>query len=78
MGAIAVASLREHDAEEGMQITKVAERLLVLFWPQGIDRIFLESPGCNQFLIRPTSTLMPFLIPGCSILGIHPCSGNFT
>ncbi len=50
MGAIAVASLREHDAEEGMQITKVAGTAFsIVLAPKGIDRIFLESPGCNQF-----------------------------
>ncbi len=50
MGAIAVASLREHDAEEGMQITKVSGTAFsIVLAPKGIDRIFLESPGCNQF-----------------------------
>ncbi|HCB90086.1 MAG TPA: hypothetical protein DEP71_12500 [Porphyromonadaceae bacterium] len=50
IGTIAIASLKKYDAAEGTQITNVSTTAFsIVLAPKGIDRIFLESPGCNQF-----------------------------
>lgn len=50
IGTIAIASLNKHDAAEGIQITKASGTAFsIVLAPRGTDRIFLESPGCNQF-----------------------------
>lgn len=50
IGTIAIASLKKYDAAEGTQITNVSGTAFsIVLAPKGIDRIFLESPGCNQF-----------------------------
>ena len=50
IGTIAIASLNKYDATEGIQITNVSGTAFsIVLAPKGIDRIFLESPGCNRF-----------------------------
>lgn len=49
IGKIAELQLKEHGVFEG--IVKIAEAdtaFSIVIAPMGIDRIFLESPGCNQ------------------------------
>jgi sugar/nucleoside kinase (ribokinase family) len=49
IGVIAEASLNKYGAAEGIQKTKTSGTAFsIVLAPQGIDRIFLESPGCNQ------------------------------
>lgn len=50
IGTIAIASLNKYGAAEGIQMTKVSGTAFsIVLAPKGIDRIFLESPGCNRF-----------------------------
>lgn len=49
LGKIARERLQKHDLLDGMQITsKAGTAFSIVLAPPGIDRIFLESPGCNQ------------------------------
>ncbi|MEI6048059.1 MAG: carbohydrate kinase family protein [Bacteroidota bacterium] len=49
MGKIAIEWLDKYDLAEGIKITdKAGTAFSIVIAPPGIDRIFLESPGCNQ------------------------------
>jgi len=49
IGKIAIEWLDKYNLSEGITITdKAGTAFSIVIAPQGIDRIFLESPGCNQ------------------------------
>ena len=49
IGKIAIEWLDKYNLSEGIKITsKAGTAFSIVFAPPGIDRIFLESPGCNQ------------------------------
>lgn len=48
VGNIALESLKKYNLSEGIKITKQAGTAFgIVITPPGIDRIFLESPGCS-------------------------------
>ncbi len=50
MGEIVKDWFEKHNISEGIKTTKKAGTAFsIVIAPPGIDRIFLESPGCNQF-----------------------------
>jgi len=49
IGKIAIEWLNKYNLSDGMKTTnKAGTAFSIVIAPQGIDRIFLESPGCNQ------------------------------
>jgi sugar/nucleoside kinase (ribokinase family) len=49
IGKIAIEWLDKYDLSEGIRMTdKAGTAFSIVIAPPGIDRIFLESPGCNQ------------------------------
>lgn len=49
MGKIAIEWFEKYDISEGIQITNIAGTAFsIVLAPPGVDRIFLESSGCNQ------------------------------
>ncbi len=49
IGKIAIEWLDEYNLSEGIRTTgKAGTAFSIVIAPPGIDRIFLESPGCNQ------------------------------
>ena len=49
IGKIAIEWLDKYNLSEGIRITdKAGTAFSIVIAPPGIDRIFLESPGCNQ------------------------------
>lgn len=49
MGKIAIEWLSKYNISEGILTTKMADTATsIVLAPPGVDRIFLESPGCNQ------------------------------
>ncbi|MDD4191995.1 MAG: carbohydrate kinase family protein [Mangrovibacterium sp.] len=51
LGKIVRDYFQKYDLLDGMQVTsEVGTAFSIVLAPPGIDRIFLESPGCNQLL----------------------------
>lgn len=49
MGKIVIEWFQKYDVSEGIQVTKEAGTAFsIVLAPPGLDRMFLESPGCNQ------------------------------
>ena len=49
IGKIAIEWLDKYNLSDGIKITdKAGTAFSIVIAPPGIDRIFLESPGCNQ------------------------------
>jgi len=49
MGKIATEWFGKYDASEGIRTTQIAGTAFsIVIAPPGVDRMFLESPGCNQ------------------------------
>ena len=49
MGKIVIEWFEKYNVSEGIQVTTEAGTAFsIVLAPQGVDRMFLESPGCNQ------------------------------